>query len=462
LTEVNQIKGILFPHRPFNGYKPGELSWRKLTYSRIWDTLRNPFYAGVYVYGRRQVQRTVGTRSAKEVRREKYYAWLPDSHPAYISEAQFEENCRQIAGNATLKFDGAGGGAAREGAALLQGIALCGICGKKMSISYRGRKAGSQYHPAYVCSVENRNHGADYCQRVAGINIDKTIEALLLETINPLTTEAAIAIQREMAGRKEEILRLYGQQMERARYEMELAKRRYLRVDPDNRLIAAELERDWNQRVSEYETAKLVYDQKCGAEIRVVDEKLESALRQLVSDFPKVWNDPKTSNAEKKRIARLILEDVTITSDSEKIILGVRFKGGSTKVLELPKIGRDLFWVNMEQSVIAEIKSLFFAGLTNQQISDALNEKGFKRMSGKPFDRYIINYLVRSNGLPKRIYSKRPDGTKDWLTGKEKMAELGIGKNKLRKLRESGSVIFKPFFTGKKTYLYEPVISVKM
>ena len=455
-------EGVLFPSRPFNGFRLGELSWKSLSRSKAVETLRNPLYAGIYVYGKQQMQQTAGTRKLREMPKEQYYAWLPGSHPAYISEAQFEENCQRLAKNSRPKPGSVNGGAVREGAGLLQGIAFCGICGKMMHVHYRGRKSDHQYCPYYLCNSNNRNHGGDYCQRVPGVNIDKAIETLLLETINPMTTEAAILIQREMTRRKEEILRLYAQQMERARYEMDLAKRRYLRVDPDNRLIAAELERDWNQKVSEYESAKTAYEQKCEAEIRAVDEKLESALKQLVSDFPKIWNDQQTSNREKKRIASLILEDVTITSDSTNIVLGVRFKGGSTRILELPKKGRDLYWVNMELSVISEIKSLLFLGLSNQEISDALNERGFKRMSGKPFDYPIVNYLIRSNGMPKRVTLRRPDDAKDWLTCKEKMEEIGVTKTKLRNMRESGRLIYITFFPGKKMFLYKPEDSVNV
>ena len=237
---------------------------------------------------------------------------------------------------------------------------------------------------------------------------------------------------------------------------MELAKRRYLRVDPDNRLVAAELEHDWNQKVLDFESAKTAYEQKCVAEIRAVDEKLKLALEQLVSDFPRIWNDPQTPSREKKRIARLILEDVTITSDASRIILGVRFKGGATKTIEIPRTARNLHLVKMEQDAVSEIKSLLLLGLTNQQIAECLNKKGVKTgFSGKPYTMYNVMSLIQKHGLPRRraIAQSAANG---WLTSKEKAVELGITSEKLHGLRRSGKVVYRESNVPGIGYLYKP------
>jgi hypothetical protein len=308
----------------------------------------------------------------------------------------------------------------------------------------------------YVCNYGYREYcTGSKCQSVVGGNIDLTIGALLLETINPLTIDAAVSIQREMTDRKEDIIRLYGQQMERARYEMDLAKRRYLRVDPDNRLVAAELERDWNQKVAEYEAAKTAYEQKCEMEVRAVDEEMSLALRQLVSDFPKIWNDPETSNKEKKRIARLVLEDVTITADPSRIVLGIRFKGGSTKVIEIPRIKHSLHMVDKEKSIASEIKSLRSLGHTYQEMVDILSERGCKNVfTGDPFSVYAVRSLMRRNGLPPQRES--PDGAKLWLTAKEKIEEIGVSKDQFRRMRDNGELVFKqPVNPKSMRYLYQ-------
>ena len=451
-------QGLLFPNRQCNGFNPGDVLWGKLTLSRAVQIIKNPLYAGIYAYGKQQIQHTVDGRKKKTVSKEQYHAWLPNSHPAYISEAQFDENNSQLSKNSPPRPDFEYGGAVREGPGLLQGIALCGVCGKKMNVNYSGRNPNGTYQPIYVCNSNRRQYCAGRkCQSVVGGNIDLTIGELLLETINPLTIDAAVSIQREMAERREEIIKLYSQQVERARYEMDMAKRRYLRVDPDNRLVAAELERDWNQKVADYESAKMTYDQKCESEVRAVDEALEVALRQLVSDFPKIWNDPQTSNKEKKRIARLILEDVTITSDSLKIVLGIRFKGGSAKIIEIPRIKHSLHMVDMENSIASEVKALLSLGHTYQEIVDALNEKGLSNVfTGKPFSVFAVRSLMRRNDVPSRMEIAQSDDSEVWLTAKEKIAELGVSNAKFRRMRDAGELVFKqPSNPENKRYLYK-------
>ena len=447
-------KGFLFPNRQFKGFQLGELSWQRLTLAKAVRTLRNPIYAGIYVYGEKQTQNAVDGRKQKPVPREQYHAWFPDSHPGYISETQFEENNHQLSLNISPKRNMKHSGAIREGSSLLQGIALCGKCGRKMTIQYS--HSNRTHQPVYVCDFNRRHNGEDACHRIVGGNIDITIGELLLETINPLTIDAAISIQREMTERKEEIMRLYSQRMERTHYEMDLAKRRYLRVDPDNRLVAAELERDWNQKASEYEAAKTAYEQKCETEIRAADEQLKLALEELVSDFPKIWNSPQTSIKEKKRILRLVVEDVTINSDLFTIVLGVRFKGGATKILEIPKHNRNLKLVKLEQEAVSEIKILLPLGLKNREIAEILNEKGLKSGYGdEPFDHRIISNLINNYDLPKRREMALADSG-GWLTSKEKMAELGIGRHKLRKMRESGELICKTYQINGETHYYKP------
>jgi hypothetical protein len=449
---VNQE--ILFPHRQHKGFRLGELSWKKMTLSTAVQTLKNPMYAGVYTFGKTQAKNTVHGCKHVVVPREQYHAWLPNSHPQYISEAQFDENNRQLVENSHPRPGGGHGGAVREGSALLQGIALCGKCGRRMTTRYSNSNMANQ--PMYVCDHNRRHHGEAPCQFVSGGNIDITIESMLLETINPLTIDAAIAIQREMSERKEEIFRMYSQQMERARYDMDLVKRRYLLVDPDNRLVAADLERDWNQKVISYETAKTAYEQKCGMEICAVDDEMNLSLNQLIADFPKIWNDPRTSSREKKRIARHILEDVTITAGVSEILLGVRFKGGATSIIEIPKLKRNLNLINAEKDAVSEIRALLPSGMTYSEIADILNEKGLKNgLQDKPFTWQSISNLVQRFDLPTHtdIILSNVDG---WLTAKDKMAELGIDKSTLYRMRKSGKVIFKECSYHGLAYLYKP------
>ncbi len=355
IREFNR-QGLRFPLRQFKGFKLGDLTWKKLSHDRALQTLRNPLYAGVFSYGKTQVQHTLEGKKVKHMPREEWHTYLTGSHPAYITEDEFEENNRILLKNAKPQHTGGEGGAVREGCALLQGITICGVCGRKMTHRYSQTKYKMQ--PIYQCLHEHVQHNGAICQSVNGGNIDYVIGKLLLETINPMTIDAAIAIQQEMAKRKEEILRIYTQQIERARYEIDLAKRRYLNVDPENRLVAGELETEWNKKMKEYEVMRYEYDQKCAPEIQEVNEKLRASLQQLTDNFPKVWNDPKTSFKEKKRLVRLVIEDVTITAKNDIIILGVLMKGGATKVIEIPNIKHHLVVAQMEAEALKEIDAL--------------------------------------------------------------------------------------------------------
>jgi len=449
-------RGYLFPYRDHNhrGFKSGEITWRRLNSSTVMNMLKNPMYAGIYTFGGKQVQHSVAGRRNVEVPRDQYHAWLPNSHPAYISEAQFDENNRQLSMNARPRSDENHGGAVREGNALLQGIALCGKCGRNMTLRYSNSKQSNQ--PIYICDDERRHNGGDACQYISGGNIDLAIEEILLETINPLTIDAAISIQREMSERKEEIFRIYSQQMERARYDMNLAKRRYLLVDPDNRLVAAELERDWNQKVVSFESAKIAYEQKCEMEIRMVDDEMKISLSQLVTDFPKIWNDPRTSSREKKRIARHIIEDVTITARTTEIDLGIRFKGGATKIVTIPRVKRSMTLIRAEIEAASEIETLVKSGLTYSDIATLLNEKGLIfGLHGEPFTaRRVSGFVERFNFTTRTDIVKTNE--EGWLTAKDKIAELGIDKSTLYRMRKSGKVVFKECSYHGRAFLYKP------
>jgi len=455
-------QGYLFPRRDHNhrGFRLGEISWGKMTSTTALQLLKNPMYAGIYTFGKKQTQHTINGRKNVEVQREQYHAWLPDSHPPYISESQYDENNRQLSKNSHPTRNADHSGAVREGAALLQGIALCGKCGRKMTVRYSNAKLSTQ--PIYVCDHERRHLGGAPCQFISGGNIDLTIESLLLDTINPMTMDAAISIQQQMVERKEEIFRMYSQQMERARYEMNLAKRRYLLVDPDNRLVAADLESDWNQKVVTFETAKAAYEQKCEMEIRMVDDEMKLSLSQLVSDFPKIWKDPRTSNREKKRIAQHIIEDVTINAGDTEIALGIRFKSGATKIITIPKVKRNLNWIKAENEAVEEIARLVQSGFTYQNIAGILNEKGILfGFRGDPFTPQRVGYLVQRFKLPTRtdIIKSDVDG---WLTAKEKMAELGIDKHRLYRMRTSGKLVHKKCSYHGLAYLYRPESATTM
>ena len=249
--------GLLFPARVRFGERKGELVWSPLTHWRVLRTLHNPRYAGAFAYGQRRTRKTAdGKTTTRSVPREQW-TLIPDSHPGYITFEQYEHNLRTLAANATAHDTDRVGGPAREGTALLQGLAVCGRCGHRMTVRYHTRK-GVQV-PDYQCVRENIQVAREKCQVIQGAGVDSAISQLLLDTVTPLALEVALNVQAELEARADEADQLRQSHVERARQRTELARRRYLAVDPDNRLVADTLEADWNDALRALQAAQDEY-----------------------------------------------------------------------------------------------------------------------------------------------------------------------------------------------------------
>ena len=326
--------GLLFPSRIRKGARNGELAWNELSHWRVLRTLHNPRYAGAFVYGRRRTRKAPnGTTTSRELPREQWTALIHDAHPGYLTWEQFEHNQRQLAANAQALGTDRAAGPAREGPALLQGLAICGRCGKRLSIRYHQRR--DTLVPDYQCVDENIQRHQPRCLTIPGHTIDRAISQLLLDTVTPLALEVALTVQAELEARASEADQLRRSHVERARQHADLARRRYLAVDPDNRLVADTLEADWNDALRALQAAQDEYDRQTAAANTALDEKRKAQIRQLATDFPKLWSDPATPARERKRIARLLIEDVTLNK-SDQIHLHVRFRGGQTTSLTIP------------------------------------------------------------------------------------------------------------------------------
>jgi len=319
-------QGIEFPRRLHKGFRKGELVWTKLTTSRTLQILHNPRYAGAFFYGKMQMQKKVdGTRSYTKKSQEDWHVFLPDAHEGYITWEEFEDNQRRLLENAQAHGIDRRKSPPREGPALLQGLVICGICGGRMTVRYHQR--GTRLVPDYVCHRKGIEHAQKKCQQIPGATIDAAIGELLLEVITPLALEVTLAVQEELTARKKEVEELYKKQLERLRYEVELARRRFMRVDPDNRLVANELEAEWNKKLRELAAAEEKYARQCQTEQEEHSENARSEIMKIASDFPELWRNPAVGERERKRILRLILEDVTLIKN-KNITVQVRFKGG--------------------------------------------------------------------------------------------------------------------------------------
>ncbi|HEX6176304.1 MAG TPA: recombinase family protein, partial [Candidatus Binatia bacterium] len=318
-------RGLLFPRRLRKGPQKGDLVWAELTHSRALQVLHNPRYAGAFVYGRKRVRKKADGSEECLKRPRDQWILLPGMHPGYISWEQYEENQRRLQENAQAQGDDRRKSPPREGPALLQGLVLCGVCGRRMTVRYHSRC--TQPVPDYVCQKDGIEHGKPICQSINGEQIDKSISDLLIQTMTPMALDIALAVQQEVQTRLDEVDRLRRKQVERARYEANQAQRRYMHVDPANRLVADTLEAEWNAKLRALNEAQQEYERLRQTDHLAIGAAQRTRIAALASDFPRLWQDPKTPDRERKRMVRLLLEDVTLLK-GEQVHVHIRFKGG--------------------------------------------------------------------------------------------------------------------------------------
>lgn len=399
--------GLLFPRRISSGPHKGELAWGPLLHWRALRALKNPRYAGAFAYGRYQARRMPnGTERRSPLPREQWHTLIRDAHPGYITWDEFEENLRRLHNNAQACGADRRHGPPREGPALLQGLAVCGRCGGRMTIRYY--VSHHEVLPEYTCQREGIEHAQPVCQRIVGGALDRAIGDLLVETVNPLALEVALAVQGELETRAQEVDRMRRQQVERARYEAELAQRRYLRVDPDNRLVADSLEAEWNNKLRALVAAQEEYDRQREAEAAAITADQRQQVMALVTDFPRLWRDPATPQRERKRMVRLLLEDVTLMK-SDEIIAQVRFRGGAARTLRLPLPLSAAELRKTPSAVVADIDRLLDSH-TDIEIAEILNARGLRPGVADQFSNLIIYHIRHKYRLENRFSRLRRRG----------------------------------------------------
>ena len=442
-------QGLLFPRRLRSGPHKGELAWSPLFHWRVLRVLHNPRYAGAFAFGRSHTRKTAdGRMMVDALPREEWHTLLVDAHPGYISWAEYEDNLRRLHENSQAHGNDRRKSPPREGPALLQGIVVCGRCGGRMTVRYRSRRG--QLEPEYICQSEGIANARPVCQRVLGGELDRAIGELLVEAVTPLALEVALTVQQELDNRAGDADQLRRQQVERARYEAELAQRRYLKVDPDNRLVADSLEADWNQKLRGLAAAKEDYERQQQAECLLLDADQRSQILALATDFPRLWRDPHTPDRERKRMVRLMVDDVTLLR-AEDVTVHVRFRGGVTKTLELPRPLRLWEQRQTDPLVIQEIDRLL-DDHTDGQIVAILNQSGVRPHEAEKFDRLVLFKLRQSHGLVDRFTRLRRRG---FLTQQEIAALLGVHVQTLQAWQRDGRLNAHAY-NDRGGRLYEP------
>lgn len=443
-------QGLRFPRRIRKGIGKGDLHWVAPAHSRILQVLHNPRYGGAFVYGRVRCRRLPdGKQSSTKVPRSQWQFVIPNVHVGYISWQQFEANQKRLADNA-LGFGAARkAGPAREGPALLQGRVLCGLCGERMSIHYN--LLHQKVVPTYVCQRASVKRAEKVCQRVPGGVVDQAISHLLLELMQPMTIQVALAVQQEVEARVNETQALRQKHVERAQYEAELARRRYMQVDPENRLVADSLEAEWNSKLRILAEAQQQYDEQNHKQRLLIDAQTSEQLLSLATDFPRVWNDPEVAPRERKRIVRLLIEDVTLIN-GETIQVYVRLRGGATRSLNLVKPLPIAQIRKTKPEVLGEIDALLDQ-YCDREVAEVLNQKGRRTWQDELFNLKKIAHIRRAFDLKCRYSRLRAKGL---LTTKEMSVRHGVTMTTINTWGRKG-LLKKHRYDNFQRYLYEPV-----
>jgi DNA invertase Pin-like site-specific DNA recombinase len=442
--------GLSFPWRHLKGPRKGEIDWKPLAHHTVLRVLHNPRYAGAFTYGRHTHRKQPGGKpSTRLLPREEWISFIPGAHPGYITLDQYDANITRLTANAAAHGRDRAAGPPREGPALLQGIIICGKCGTRMTVRYHHRRG--THWPDYLCQRDGIENARPICTAIPGTSLDHAIGQLLIDTLTPLAVEAALTVTAELEHRAAEADALRAAHVERARYHTDLARRRYLAVDPANRLVAGTLEADWNTALRALNDAQAAYDKAREQHTGTLTPAQKDRIAQLVTDLPAIWNDPATPMRERKRIARLLLTDITVTRTSDTITAHVRLRGGQhhTLTLPVPKTGPEARRTPPE--IITAIDQLLDHH-TSGETAVILNQRGLHSGTSEPFHGKIIDNIIRAYRLRSRRSRLRATGM---LTIAETAAAHGVHPHTIKAWRRAG-IVGAQRYNDKGEYLYHP------
>ena len=404
-------QGLRFPKRAYGGVWDGKLVWGRLTHERVVGLLKNPAYAGAYVFGRYQYRRSLSPEGevhtkTQAVPMREWRVLLQGHHEGYIDWDEYLANKQRLARNCTHREATVLSGPAREGLALLQGLLVCGQCGRRLSVRYRGN--GGVY-PAYQCNWRRREGLATRsCLCVRCDLLDIAVAEQVLEALQPAELELALAALEELQARDAALGRQWQMRLERAEYEAQLAERRYQEVDPANRLVAATLEQRWNEALQRLSALKQQLEQAQRQQARAATPEQKARVLALARDFPRLWNAPTTEAKDRKRMLRLLIKDITVEKTAPKrVLLHVRWQGGACTDITVDLPPRVADQVRYPTEVVEQIRDLA-ATLTDAQIADSLNRQGRTSPKGKAFTVSMIKWVRYKYALPRPQF-QRPD-----------------------------------------------------
>lgn len=416
---------LTFPRRAYGGVWNGKIFWGSLRHGRVLSLLSNPCYAGAYAFGRYRGIKSVSTdgQIQSKVARQPIQSWLvliQEHHPGYINWDEYLDHQQMLEQNQTNQPELCSTGAAREGRALLQGLLLCGHCGRHLSPRYTGNGG---IHPMYECT--RRQEDTRYspsCIRLSADVIDQAVGQRILEVLQPEQIEIALRAVQELERRSQAVDQQWRMRLERLEYQAQLAQRRYEEVDPANRLVAATLEQRWNEALQAKATAQEELNRQRQEQGLALTDEQKAQLLALANDLPRLWKSQSTSTQDRKRMLRLLIKDITVerVRTERKALLHFRWQGGAVEDLSLalPLPAPDK--VRYPQPVVERVRTLALT-MTDAEIIATLNQEHLLSATGKPFTLSMIKWVRTRHGIPAPAL-KKPDE----LTVKEVARQFGV------------------------------------
>jgi DNA invertase Pin-like site-specific DNA recombinase len=436
------------PQRVRFGPSKGELVWRRANRITLSNLLHHPIYAGAYVYGRRPTdprRKQPGRPSTGRLvaKPEDCQVLLHDRHPAYISWEQFTRNQRQLEANTQASL-----GVIRYGPSLLSGLVVCGRCGCRMAAAYNNNGSGLRY----TCSREMVNYGGSMCQSLAGMPRDGWVSELVLQALEPAALEVSLEVAADVEAQRQRLHQHWAKRLERAAYEVDRAARQYHAVEPENRLVARTLERQWEEALESEAQLKADHRRFVAEQPATLSREERAAIRQLATDLPTLWQAETTTAADRQAIIRQLVERVVVTGqgESEQVDLEMHGIGGHrTHTQRMRPVAR-LDQLSYYPELLARVAALHQQGLSRAAIAQQLNAEGWRPAKRREtFTAEMVGSLLARQGLrsspsqPRSVARKTDEWTRSELAYTLDMPEATLYswlcKGHLKARRDEGS-----------------------
>ena len=424
-------QGLKYPVRRME-LRTHPITWLEPNYGTVLRTLHNPIYAGVYAFGRMTTVRELDhdhTDQLRVRRVRRQDAWpvlIEEHHPAYISFEKYLKIQEMLGNNAMMKAKAHNkAGPAREGDALLQGLVRCGRCGRGMYVGYGGHRSGRAHRTMqYRCSESRNQIGGTDCQTIGGKRIDQAVVVAFLEAIAPAGLEALKRIEEQRQADHHALEHSWALQLEKAEYEAQRAERQFQAVEPENRLVARELERRWNDKLNELERVRQQAQLARKNSAPLSEEEMMRA-RQLAQDLDQVWHSPTTTNRDRKRLLRCLIEEVQLTTEEKRYRVRIVWKAGAVTERDVERLAPGATTSKTSQEIVELVRQLA-QEFDDAQIARILNRQGRRTVRGNPFTQANVMSLRGHHQIPKCSIQPARDPKEGPFTADEAAAELGV------------------------------------